>query len=203
MLRNTPLFSRRNPEKEHRTIQSPNFRTLLRVTRLDPMFRIRHIAFRIRRIIFPIRHIFLRIRHIIFRRLLIPSPPPHSTLPTCLSMTHKRIVRLHLRAGLSKKKASVSPNSQRVASDTLALWTRRGLNPRPNGDTKSFLHAYLRLSFRVTARPEPPTATLSSKSFVLGARPPQTIPDIAAPSHPNASGTGQREDVSFQHLVSK
>ena len=109
MLRNTPLFSRRNPEKEHRTIQSPNFRTLLRVTRLDPMFRIRHIAFRIRRIIFPIRHIFLRIRHIIFRRLLIPSPPPHSTLPTCLSMTHKRIVRLHLRAGLSKKKASVLP----------------------------------------------------------------------------------------------
>ena len=70
MLRNTPLFSRRNPDSEHRIIQPSNFRTLLRVTRLHPMFRTRHIVFRTRRIIFPIRHIFLRIRHINFRTIL-------------------------------------------------------------------------------------------------------------------------------------
>ena len=177
--------------------------TDLRFTTRHIIFLVRHLLFPIRHINFPIRHIISSIRHTIFRRLLIPSPPPHSTLPTCLSMTHKRIVRLHLRAGLSKKKASVSLYPQRVASNTLAQWTRRGLNPRPNGDTKSFLHAYLRLGFRVIARPEPPTITLSSKSFILGARPPQTILDIPAPPNLNASRSGQQGDVSFQHLVSK
>ncbi|EJX02965.1 hypothetical protein EVA_08921 [gut metagenome] len=37
------------------------------------------------------------------------------------------------------------------------LWTRRGLNPRPNGEPISFLHAYLRLDFRAHARPKLPT----------------------------------------------
>ena len=29
----------------------------------------------------------------------------------------------------------------------LFVWSRRGLNPRPNGETISFLHAYLRFVF--------------------------------------------------------
>ena len=120
------------------------------------------------------------------------------------SCNYRGFILLFVHPAYFQNKSGVSPGTRGVRCDTPDfLWTRRGLNPRPNGDTKSFLHAYLRLGFRVTARPEPPTATLSSKSFVLGARPPQTIPDIAAPPVPNASGLGQRGDVSFQHLVSK
>lgn len=37
------------------------------------------------------------------------------------------------------------------------LWSRRGLNPRPNRDTLSFLHAYSGLDFRAGAGPGPPT----------------------------------------------
>ncbi len=61
------------------------------------------------------------------------------------------------------------------------MWTRRGLNPRPNGDTKNFLHAYLCFNFRAATRPKLPIATLSSKKIVIRARPLQTILDIAAP----------------------
>ena len=42
-------------------------------------------------------------------------------------------------------------------------WSRRGLNPRPNRETLSFLHAYLGLCFRAPARPKPPTVALSSE----------------------------------------
>ena len=51
---------------------------------------------------------------------------------------------------------------------TLSLWSWRESNPRPNEEIISFLHAYLCLSFRVTAEPKPSTVTLSSKvSFAL------------------------------------
>ena len=43
------------------------------------------------------------------------------------------------------------------------LWSRRGLNPRPNREVLSFLHAYLGLRFRALARPKPPTNALSSE----------------------------------------
>ena len=41
------------------------------------------------------------------------------------------------------------------------LWTWRESNPRPNKEIISFLHVYLRLSFRAQARPKPPTCALS------------------------------------------
>ena len=53
---------------------------------------------------------------------------------------------------------------------SLILWSWRDSNPRPNGETVCFLHAYLGLHFRATARPKPPTATLS----------PESHPDIGA-----------------------
>ena len=71
---------------------------------------------------------------------------------------------------------------------SIVWWTRRELNPRPNGKTIGFLHAYLRLRFRAVPRPEPPSAALSSSIFVCGVRPPQAIPDFAAPPVPRASG---------------
>ena len=43
------------------------------------------------------------------------------------------------------------------------LWSWRESNPRPNEETIRFLHAYLRLHFRVMTRPKPPTITLASK----------------------------------------
>ena len=41
------------------------------------------------------------------------------------------------------------------------VWSWRESNPRPNKEKISFLHVYLRLNFRVPARPKPPTDTLS------------------------------------------
>ena len=43
-------------------------------------------------------------------------------------------------------------------------WSWRDSNPRPHEETIRFLHAYLGLYFRATARPKPPTVTLSPKS---------------------------------------
>ena len=40
------------------------------------------------------------------------------------------------------------------------LWSWRDSNPRPNEELICFLHAYLRLDFRLNARPEPPTLSL-------------------------------------------
>ena len=53
---------------------------------------------------------------------------------------------------------------------SLILWSWRESNPRPNEETIRFLHAYLGFNFRATARPKPPTATLS----------PESHPDIGA-----------------------
>ena len=53
---------------------------------------------------------------------------------------------------------------------SLILWSWRESNPRPNEETIRFLHAYLGFDFRATARPKPPTATLS----------PESHPDIGA-----------------------
>ena len=39
-------------------------------------------------------------------------------------------------------------------------WSWRDSNSRPNEELICFLHAYLRLDFRVAARPKPPTTTL-------------------------------------------
>jgi len=39
-------------------------------------------------------------------------------------------------------------------------WSWRDSNPRPNEELICFLHAYLRLDFRLNARPEPPTLSL-------------------------------------------
>ena len=66
----------------------------------------------------------------------------------------------------------------------ITKWSWRELNPRPNRETIRFLHAYLGLHFRATARPKPPTATLSSKvsSHRRGAR--ATISDFPAPLSP-------------------
>ena len=54
--------------------------------------------------------------------------------------------------------------------NVILLWSWRESNPRPNEETIRFLHAYLGFDFRATARPKPPTATLS----------PESHPDIGA-----------------------
>lgn len=41
------------------------------------------------------------------------------------------------------------------------MWSWRESNPCPNEETIRFLHAYLRLGFRASARPKPPTVALS------------------------------------------
>ncbi len=41
-------------------------------------------------------------------------------------------------------------------------WKWRDSNPRPNKEPICFLHAYLGLDFRATARPKPPTIALSA-----------------------------------------
>ena len=60
-------------------------------------------------------------------------------------------------------------------------WSWRDSNPRPNGETIRFLHAYLGLHFRATARPKPPTIALFSKISSPTRDKPLTIPDIIAP----------------------
>lgn len=69
---------------------------------------------------------------------------------------HTQIVRRALRSG-----------GRCLGMEGYALavrkWTWRGLNPRPNRKALRFLHAYLGLSFRVTARPKPLAGTLSPK----------------------------------------
>ena len=83
----------------------------------------------------------------------------------------------------------------------LFLWSWRDSNPRPNEELICFLHAYLRLDFRVAARPKPPTTTLFPKfsSDVRDFR--QTISDISAPPDRNASKPQLPGDVSSKHLV--
>ena len=63
----------------------------------------------------------------------------------------------------------------------LFKWSWRDSNPRPNGETIRFLHAYLGLHFRATARPKPPTVALFSKVSSPTRDKPLTIPDIIAP----------------------
>ena len=64
--------------------------------------------------------------------------------------------------GLKNKKLE-GVNSLQVCR-FVCVWSWRELNPRPNKETICFLHAYLSLDFRATARPELPTMTLSSKT---------------------------------------
>lgn len=71
--------------------------------------------------------------------------------------------------------------SIRGATAFAKVWTRRESNPRPNGETTCFLHAYLRFDFRTPARPKLPTDALSPLSFTgcTGLHP--AIPDLSAP----------------------
>jgi hypothetical protein len=82
-------------------------------------------------------------------------------------------------------------------------WTWRESNPRPNKKFIRFLHAYFRFNFRVTARPKPPTVTLSSL-FSLTIRGDDKLSLILlAPLYQTASRSGHLRDVLFQHLVPK
>ena len=63
------------------------------------------------------------------------------------------------------------------------MWSWRDSNSRPNEELICFLHAYLRLDFRVTTRPKPPIATLFPfvSSDVRDFH--QTISDTSAPPY--------------------
>ena len=63
-------------------------------------------------------------------------------------------------------------------------WSWWESNPRPNKETIRFLHAYSRLHFHVTARPGPPTGTLSSKTSPGRRGPCRAISDLPAPPVP-------------------
>ena len=77
-------------------------------------------------------------------------------------------------------------------------WSWWDSNPRPNRETIRFLHVYSGLHFRATARPGPPTATLSSKNFITAARPVVTISEETAPLIQNVS----EKELSERCLVS-
>jgi len=81
------------------------------------------------------------------------------------------------------------------------LWSWRGLNPRPNREIPSFLHAYPSLSFRAKTRPGPQANALSPEDVTLGAGPPRVSPVVAAPPFRRVTGRVPPGDVSFQHLV--
>jgi len=85
----------------------------------------------------------------------------------------------------------------------LFSWSWRESNPRPNKETISFLHTYLRLNFRVQARAEPPTCTLSSKFSFCTRGCTRTILDLAALPIQTASRRRRLGNVLFQHLVPK
>ena len=60
------------------------------------------------------------------------------------------------------------PESLKFKDYLIAAVELEGIEPSSNEEIISFLHAYLCLSFRVTAEPKPSTVTLSSKvSFAL------------------------------------
>ena len=67
-------------------------------------------------------------------------------------------------------------------------------------EPKCFLHAYLRLDFRASARPKPPTNALSPKNFISFAEPKETILDLAAPPYPQPRGNGLGETSRFSAL---
>ena len=81
------------------------------------------------------------------------------------------------------------------------LWSWRGLNPRPNREIPSFLHAYPSLSFRAKTRPGPQANALSPEDVTLGAGPPRVSPVVAAPPFRRVTGRVPPGDVSFLHLV--
>lgn len=53
------------------------------------------------------------------------------------------------------------------APSRFVKWSWRDLNPRPNEELISFLHAYLRFSFRLTPGPKPPSVSLFSVTLPL------------------------------------
>lgn len=82
------------------------------------------------------------------------------------------------------------------------MWSWRGSNPRPNGVTVRFLHAYPRLLFRAPARPGPPTDALVHKCFSQKMKDaPLAIPDIAAPPVSVSLKERALGGVSFPYLV--
>ena len=75
-------------------------------------------------------------------------------------------------------------------------WRWRESNPRPNSESMRFLHAYLRLGFRVGTGPKPPIQTLFRLVSQKTPDVPFTIPDIAAPPIPLSFRTRAGGDVT-------
>ena len=75
-------------------------------------------------------------------------------------------------------------------------WSWGDLNPRPNVELMSFLHAYSRVGFRAVAGTEPPTMALASKISGKPRSAAFPIPDLAAPPYRGVSGPGLSGDVS-------
>ena len=59
---------------------------------------------------------------------------------------------------------------------TRFLWRQRDSNPRPNKEPICFLHAYLGLDFRATARPKPLTIALSANISFQQCSLPKPVP---------------------------
>ncbi len=85
---------------------------------------------------------------------------------TSLSRTDVRIINSQLsivnyQFSIINCQFSIINCQLSIINCQLNLWRWRESNPRPHKETIRFLHAYSRLDFRVTARPGPPTGTLS------------------------------------------
>ena len=81
------------------------------------------------------------------------------------------------------------------------VWSWRESNPRPNKEKISFLHVYLRLNFRVPARPKPPTDTLSFL-FHHAPKAERNYLRFIRTSWSSASKRRPLGNVSSSHLVS-
>lgn len=80
-------------------------------------------------------------------------------------------------------------------------WSWRGSNPRPNREPIGFLHVYSRLHCRASARPGPPTDTVSSKTSSQARGAPKDYSRNSYTAEPDASEQELLSDVSSQHLV--
>ena len=90
-----------------------------------------------------------------------------------------------------------------INSDTCCCywWSWRDLNPRPNAELMSFLHAQSLLDCRGATGKRPPITTLASKVSETARGTWSPIPDLPAPPCRSVSGKGQSGDVLSLQLL--
>ena len=102
----------------------------------------------------------------------------HKKTPQTITITYVTIRnhdRKHFPPPQGRAKKRVTANQGRGSCQG---WTRRESNPRPNGERRCFLHAYLFLTVSDRKEKSKLFYRLSSKNFIKDARPSPTISDL-------------------------